>query len=143
MNHPQELSYFRRYRAAAVRFEIIGGALLAAAVLLTLLPGGSLLSLGLLLAAVGAFLLLIGGSSLRPHNLVKAFAQQCAREPGHEIAQGLLDAMQCAGRIRLVQRSIDSVDFAIQVYECLDDADPALIQQLRQAKQEHLARKAF
>ena len=107
MKTDKEASYFSRYRAAAIRFEIIGG------------------------------------SSLRPHNLVKAFAQQCAREPCHEIAQGLLEAIESDRKIRLVQKSIDSVDFAIEVYECLDDADPELIRKLREAKEQHIAKKVF
>lgn len=143
MKFDQEASYFSRYRAAAIRFEIIGGVLLVVAILLNLLLGKALLTLSLLLAAVGAFLLIIGGASLRPHNLVKAFAQQCAREPCHQIAQGLLEAMQSDKKIRLVQKSIDSVDFAIEVYECLDDADPELLRQLREARETHIAKKAF
>lgn len=143
MKTDKDASYFSRYRAAAVRFEIIGGALLLIAIVLNLITGNRLLTISLFLAAAGAFLLIIGGSSLRPHNLVKAFAQQCAREPGHEIAQGLLDAIQCEKKIRLVQKSIDSVDFAIEVYECLDDADPELIRKLREAKEAHIAKKAF
>ena len=143
MKNDKDASYFSRYRAAAIRFEIIGGVLLLVAIVLNLLVGNSLLPVSLLLAAFGAFLLIIGGSSLLPHNLVKAFAQQCAREPGHEIAQGLLDAIESDKKIRLVQKSIDSVDFAIEVYECLDDADPELIRKLREAKETHIAKKAF
>ena len=143
MKNDKDASYFSRYRAAAIRFEIIGGVLLLVAIVLNLLIGNSLLPVSLLLAAFGAFLLIIGGSSLLPHNLVKAVAQQCAREPGHEIAQGLLDAIESDKKIRLVQKSIDSVDFAIEVYECLDDADPELIRKLREAKETHIAKKAF
>ena len=96
-----------------------------------------------LLAAVGAFLLIIGGSSLRPHNMVKAFAQQCTQEPCREAAEGLLTAIQASPKIRLVQKSIDSVSFAIELYECLDDADAELVQQLRDAVEAHIAKKAF
>lgn len=136
-------SYFSRYRAAALRFEVIGGVLLLAAIVLNLVSGQTTLPVSLLLAATGAFLLIIGGSSLRPHNLVKAFAQQCAQEPCHEVAQGLLEAMQSDKKIRLVQKSIDSVTFAIEVYECLDDADPELIRQLRETMDTHIAKKSF
>lgn len=143
MKTDKDASYFSRYRAAAIRFEIIGGALLLIAIVLNLIAGKTLLTVSLLLAAIGAFLLIIGGSSLRPHNLVKAFAQQCAREPCNEIAQGLLEAIECDRKIRLVQKSIDSVDFAIEVYECLDGADPELIRKLREAKEQHIVKKAF
>lgn len=143
MKNDKEASYFSRYRTAAIRFEVIGGILLLIAIVLNLIAGAALLTISLLLVAVGAFLLIIGGSSLRPHNLVKAFAQQCAREPCHEIAQGLLEAIESSPKIRLVQKSIDSVDFAIEVYECLDDADPELIRKLREAKAQHIAKKIF
>lgn len=143
MNSLKTGSYYSRYRAAALRFEIVGGVLLLIAIVLNLLTGQSTLPVSLLLAAGGAFLLIIGGASLRPHNLVKAFAQQCAQEPCREIAQGLLEAMQSENKIRLVQKSIDSVNFAIEVYECLDDADPELIRQLRETMDKHIAKKSF
>lgn len=143
MKPNQDASYYNRYRSAARRFELIGGALLLIAIILNLATGNRLFTVALLVAAAGAFLLVIGGSSLRPHNLVKAFAQQCAREPGHEIAQGLLDAMESDKKIRLVQRSINEVELAIGIYEQLEDADPELIRQLRDAMDTHIAKKAF
>lgn len=136
-------TYYSRYRAAAVRFEVVGCILLLIAVLLHAIVGGSILTISLLLAAVGAFLLILGGSSLRPHNMVKAFAQQCAQEPCREAAEGLLTAIQSSPKISLVQKSIESVSFAVEVYECLDDADPGLVQQLRDAMEAHIAKKAF
>ena len=88
MSSLKEGTYYSRYRAAATRFEIIGCILLLIAVLLHVVLGNSILTVSLLLAAVGAFLLIIGGSSLRPHNMVKAFAQQCTQEPCREAAAG-------------------------------------------------------
>ena len=143
MSSLKEGTYYSRYRAAATRFEIIGCILLLIAVLLHVVLGNSILTVSLLLAAVGAFLLIIGGSSLRPHNMVKAFAQQCTQEPCREAAEGLLTAIQASPKIRLVQKSIDSVSFAIELYECLDDADAELVQQLRDAVEAHIAKKPF
>ena len=143
MSSLKEGTYYSRYRAAATRFEIIGCILLLIAVLLHVVLGNSILTVSLLLAAVGAFLLIIGGASLRPHTMVKAFAQQCTQEPCREAAEGLLTAIQASPKIRLVQKSIDSVSFAIELYECLDDADAELVQQLRDAVEAHIAKKAF
>lgn len=143
MKTDKDASYYERYRGAARRFELIGGALLVIAIVLNLATGNRLFTVTLLVAAVGAFLLIIGGSSLRPHNLVKAFAQQCAREPGHEIAQGLLDAIESDKKIRLVQKSINEVEMAIGIYEQLEDSDPELIRKLHEATQSHIAKKAF
>lgn len=143
MNTEKNASYYSRYCGAAKRFELVGGAVLLIAIVLNLATHNKLFSFTLLLAALGALLLIIGGSSLRPHNLVKAFAQQCAREPGREIAQGLLDAIQSDKKIRLVQRSINDVETAIGIYAQSEDADPALIRQLHEAKDAHIAKKAF
>ena len=60
-----------------------------------------------------------------------------------EEIQGLLEAIRSSRKIRLVQKSINDVNFAIEVYECLDDADAELIQQLRDAVAEHIVKKAF
>lgn len=143
MKNLKEGTYFSRYRAAATRFEIIGCILALIAVFLHVIFGKGLLTVSLFLVAVGAFLLIIGGSSLRPHNMVKAFAQQCTQDPCLEAAQGLLEAIQSSRKIRLIQKSINDVNFAIEVYECLDDADTALVQQLRDAVDAHIVKKAF
>ncbi len=143
MKSLKEGTYYSRYRAAATRFEIIGCIVALAAVFLHVIFGRGLLTVSLFLVAIGAFLLIIGGSSLRPHNMVKAFAQQCTNDPCLESAQGLLEAIRSSRKIRLVQKSINDVNFAIEVYECLDDADAELIQQLRDAVAEHIVKKAF
>ena len=139
----KEGTYYSRYRAAATRFEVAGCILLLAAVLLHVVLGQGVLTISLLIAAIGAFLLILGGASLRPHNMVKAFAQQCAQAPCDEAAEGLLTAIQSSNKIRLVQNSIDQVTFAIEVYECLDDAKPELIEKLRNAVKQHIAKKVF
>lgn len=143
MSSLKEGSYYSRYRAAALRFEVIGGALVAVGIAVNLAVGPASLAVSLFLAAIGAFLLIIGGASLRPHNLVKAFAQQCTREPCTEAAQGLLEAIRSDKKIRLVGKSIDEVNFAIELYESLDSADAALVQQLREAVEQHIVKKVF
>ena len=143
MSSLKEGTYYSRYRAAATRFEIIGCILLLIAVLLHVVLGSSILTASLLLAAVGAFLLIIGGSSLRPHNLVKAFAQQCTREPCDESAQGLLEALNSSSRIRLVQKSMNEVNAAIETYALQQDADASLVQQLRDAMDKHITKQVF
>lgn len=59
MSSLKEGTYYSRYRAAAIRFEVIGGVLLAAGILLNLLFSASLSTASLLIAAAGAFLLVI------------------------------------------------------------------------------------
>lgn len=143
MSSLKEGSYFSRYRAAAVRFEIIGCIILGVAVLLHATLGNGILAISLLLAAIGAFLLIIGGGSLRPHNMVKAFAQQCTYDPSQQAAEGLLAALGSSNKIRLLQKSIADVQFAIEVYESLDDADPALAVELRRALAANVRQKSF
>ena len=143
MSSLKEGTYYSRYRAAAIRFEVIGGVLLAVGILLNLLFSASLSTASLLIAAAGAFLLVIGGSSLRPHNLVKAFAQQCMREPSREMAQGLLDALHSSKRIRLMGRSIQVVQAAVEVYANTEDADPDIVDQLRRTVADSVVKKMF
>ena len=138
-----EQSYYKRYCAAARRFEIIGGALLAAGILCDVVFGAPAVWLTLLLAGVGACVLAIGGASLRPHNVVKSFARQCMQQPSDEFAQGLLDALQAQPKIRLVSSSIQLVEGAVALYANFDDADPQLSRQLRQALEERVVKKVF
>lgn len=138
-----ESSYYQRYRGAAVRFQVIGGVLLLIGILADRILGTSMLAVSLIFAGPGALLLIVGGSSMRPHNLVKAFAQQCAREPGREIAQGLLDALTQSKKVHLVGNSIRMVENAIGIYEETGDADPELVGQLRAAAGERILKRAF
>ena len=136
-------TYYERYRAAATRFELIGGVLLGAGVLLDYASGQALRSLAILLACIGAILLLIGGSSLRPHNQIKAFAQQCAADPCDDMAKGLLQALEQEKTVPLMQKNLDSVQLAIEIYSGVVDADETLITRLREAAATHLKRKRF
>ena len=143
MDHATEQSYYKRFRAAAIRFEVIGGALLAIGIGANFIFGNSMLAVSLIFAGPGALLLILGGSSLRPHNLVKAFAQQCMREPSREMAQGLLDALHSSKRIRLMGRSIQVVQAAVEVYANTEDADPDIVDQLRRTVADSVVKKMF
>lgn len=143
MASSEKSDYYRRFRAAALRFEIIGGILLAVGIGANFLFHASLLAVSLIFAGPGALLLLLGGSSLQPHNLVKSFAQQCIREPGREMAQGLLDAICANPKTRMMAGSIRLVENAIAVYAATGDADQALVQRLREEAQARLVKKVF
>lgn len=135
-------SYFARYYRTAVRYQTVGIVLLLAGIVIHAFFSG-LQTLGLLLAAPGVLLVLFGGASSQPHNLVKAFAQQCIRNPERDMAQGLLDALTKWRTVRLVSRSIQLVDNAVAVYAGSDNADPALVEQLEEAVRTHIRRKRF
>ncbi len=143
MSNRSNDSYYQRYRGAAVRFQVIGGILLAAGIGANFIFGSSMLAVSLIFAGPGAFLLITGGSSMRPHNLVKAFAQQCIREPSREMAQGLLDALTQQKNVRLLNNSIQLVHNAVYVYEQTDGADPELVRQLREAAEARIVKKTF
>lgn len=136
-------TYYERYRAAATRFELIGGVLLGAGILLDYASGQALRTPAILFACIGAVLLLIGGSSLRPHNQIKAFAQQCTADPCNEMAEGLLQAIEQEKTVPLVQKSLDSVQLAIETYSGVIDVDETLLARLREASAAHLKRKRF
>ncbi|MGI6180612.1 MAG: hypothetical protein ACOYIE_00880 [Agathobaculum sp.] len=143
MSNRSNNSYYQRYRGAAIRFQVIGGILLAAGIGANFLFDSSMLVVSLIFAGPGAFLLITGGSSMRPHNLVKAFAQQCIREPSREMAQGLLDALTQQKSVRLLNNSLQLVHNAVAVYEQTEDADPQLVQQLHEAAEERIVKKVF
>lgn len=143
MSAPIETSYYQRYCSAAKRFEFIGAAILIAGILLNAAIGASVLVVTWICAAVGACLLIIGGSSLRPHNIIKSFAQQCIENPSNAFAQGLLDALEAEKKVQLVSASIAMVEQAVTLYEQFDDSDPVLAQKLRQAFENRVVKKAF
>lgn len=139
----KNLSYYQRYRTAAIRFEVIGAALLLIGIGMNFVLHTSLSAVSLIFAGPGAFLLIIGGSSLRPHNLIKAFAQQCSREPCKESAQGLLEALESVKSVRLLKNSIQTIHLAVEIYSTSENADPKLIQQLQDAMEKRIIQKSF
>lgn len=143
MAAPIEQSYYQRYCGAAKRFEMIGCLLIGGAILLDVLTGASVRWLSLLFAVVGAVPLLIGGSSLRPHNVIKSFAQQCVQQPSDEFAQGLLDALRAGQKVKLVSSSIAMVENAVEVYAQFEDSDPKLIEDLQEALKTRIGKKVF
>lgn len=56
MDHATEQSYYKRFRAAAIRFEVIGGALLAIGIGANFIFGTSMLAVSLIFAGPGALL---------------------------------------------------------------------------------------
>ena len=138
-----EKSYYQRYCSAAKRFEWIGAAILIAGILLNATVGSSVPAVTWICAAIGACLLIIGGSSLRPHNIIKSFARQCIENPSDAFAQGLLDALEAAKKVQLVSSSIVVVEQAVTLYEQFDDSDPVLAQKLRRAFENRVVKKAF
>ncbi len=143
MASSKEKSYYERYRGAAKRFEAIGCLMIAGAILLDVVTGASMRWLSLLFAVLGAVPLLIGGASLRPHNAIKSFAQQCVQQPTDAFAQGLLDALRAEKKVKLVSSSIAMVENAVDVYAQFEESDPKLIEELREALQTQISKKAF
>ena len=134
-------SYFQRYRSTALRFEIIGGALLVAGLLINTMFSGPALIPSLLLVAVGGGMFVLGGSSRKPHNIVKAFARQLLQTPSDEFAQGLLEALELRPKLRLLASSIQVVQAAVELYASSDEADPELAEQLQQALATRVVKK--
>ncbi len=144
MPNPEESSYYERYRGSARRFAVVGVAGLAAGGLSLAASGGGIVqALGLIVVLIGAVTLALGGSSLLPHNAVRAFARQCVQTPGREIAQGLLDALTARKKIRVASSGIFMVDQALARYAQTEDADEALLEKLREARKNNLVEKRF
>lgn len=59
------------------------------------------------------------------------------------MAQGLLDALHSSKRIRLMGRSIQVVQAAVEVYANTEDADPDIVDQLRRTVADSVVKKMF
>ena len=126
-----ETSYEQRYRKTARYFEIIGGVVLAAGVLMN----------QFLILVVGVLIFGYGFGSLQPHNQIKAFAQQCTIDPSREMAQGLLSSLQRVKKVRLTASSIRLLQSAVEAYAQSPDADLQIVQQLRDAVETRVGRR--
>lgn len=129
----QELSYDQRYRKTAQRFALVGGIIILAGVLLN----------QFLVVIAGVLVFGYGYGSLQPVNQVKAFARQCAIEPGHEMAQGLLNSLECTKQLRMTKASIQLVQNAVEAYAQIPDTDLQRVQMLRDAVQTRVVKKLF
>ena len=97
-----------------------------------------------LIAAVpGVICLAFGGSSLQPHNLAKAFAQQCAQTPSKEMAEAFLEVLTMEKKTGLTRSSVGILQNGIETYAAQEDADQELVAALRKAMEEHVAIKVF
>ena len=132
-----------KYLTMSGRFQNAGIGLLAAAVLVHLVSGGTKGALILVLAVPGVICLVFGGSSMQPHNLAKAFAQQLAQMPTREMAEAFLEVLEREKQIGLTKSSVKILQSGIETYAAQEDADPVLAGSLRQAVKEHIKIKAF
>lgn len=140
---PPQNEYLRKYTQMASRFQNIGIAVVLSSIALHYFGGNTMMTISLVIFCVGAIALVFGGSSLRPHNLIKSFAQQCTNDPGDIIAEGLLEAMQRYRKTALTKGSIQIIQVAIETYAQLPETDPQLIAQLREALQKNITKKVF
>lgn len=143
MSTQVDRSYYKQYCGAARRFELVGGFIAAAGILLRLAAGSSVNTVSLLLVLAGLCVFSIGAASLRPNNAVKSFARQYIQQPNDAFAQGLLDALETTPKLALVPSSIDLVTRAVELYCQFDDADPELSNRLQQAVTSRIVTKRF
>lgn len=139
--NPPQNEYLKKYIDMSTRFQNIGIAIVFFAIAVNYFGGASLRTISLLIFAIGAIALVFGGSSLRPHNLIKAFAQQCSNEPNDTIAAGLLEAMERNHVTKLTRNSLHMVYVAIEIYSSLPEADPELSTRLQNASKNCLSKK--
>ena len=132
-----------KYLTMAGRFQNIGIVFMAAAVLLHVLSGGKWSTASLIAAVPGVICLVFGGSSLQPHNLAKAFAQQCAQTPSKEMAEAFLEVLTMEKKTGLTRSSVGILQNGIETYAAQEDADQELVAALRKAMEEHVAIKVF
>lgn len=135
--------YLRKYVAMARKFSLVGLAILALSVGLYFVIPESAGFVVVLLFLLGAVTLVIGASSLRPHNTIKSFAQLCLRQPDALAAGGLLEALERTNSLALRGASINSINMAIERYAAAPDADPEIVERLRTAMRTRVRKTLF
>ena len=124
---------YKNYLKTCRLLELTGGIIMILSALanhfLRLNSGGFVIPAILL----GAIILMLGASSLRPQNQIKAFAVQLFRNPVREMAEGLLAALLVCRPGRLAPRAFDIMHNAIESYCSSPNADPELAGRLSAA----------
>ncbi len=136
------LSYYQRYLKSARKFAIVGAVGTAAGLLVLMTATEPLRTAGLVVFLIGALASALGGSSMLPHNAVRAFARQCAQNPSREAAEGLIEALNSRRKIRLSSRSLVILAQAAAGCQHLEDGE-ALSEKIQQACKDHIVRKSF
>ena len=145
MNGPQNTELpivYKNYLKTCRTFELAGGAILIGSILLNELLHLQARGFVIPAAVIGAVVLALGGSSIQPHNQVKAFAVQLYRSPIREIAEATLAALQAAKTVRLTPRHHAIVTAAVEGYSAAPDSDPELAAQLSAAAEQYV-KKGF
>lgn len=142
MQH-QEESYYVRYCRMGRRFEIIGGIIAGAALLIGWATG--LLGHPVILLPMwgGMLCLLFGVINMRPNNQIKSFAMQLQATCDRDFAQGLLEAMTGNGKTALSGRSRTILAQAIAAYAQSEGADEEMAESLRAAMDKHIRPALF
>ncbi len=129
---------YKNYVKTCRIFELAGGFILIGSILLNELLHLQARGFVIPAALIGGAILAIGGSSLLPHNQVKAFAGQLYQNPIREVAEAMLAALTAAKTVRLTPRHYTIVNNAIQNYGAMPDADPELAAQLSAAAEQYV-----
>ena len=145
MNGPQnkELPYlYKSYLKTCRLLELVGGVILVGTILLHEFLHLETRGFVIPAALIGAVILALGGSSIRPHNQVKAFAVQLYRSPIREVAEAALAALRAAKTVRLTPRHHAIVTAAVEGYSAAPDSAPELAAQLSAAAEQYV-KKGF
>ena len=145
MNEPQNKELpilYKNYLKTCRLLELAGGVILIGAVLLNSFLHLETRGFVIPAALIGAVILALGASSIRPQNQIKAFAVQLYRTPIPEMAEALLAALRAAGTVRLPSRHHAIMTAAIDGYHAAPDSDPELAAQLSAAA-EQCVKKGF
>ena len=134
-------SLYARYCRMGRRFEIIGGATLAAAAAGHALTGGH--GLLTLLMCVGFALLIFGVMNMKPSNIIRAFAAQLSATSDADFARGLIEAMEKNGVTALSKASLSSLNLAINTYAASEGADEEIVNRLCEAYKKHVRKTMF
>ena len=136
MNEPQNKELpilYKNYLKTCHLLELTGGVILIGAVLLNSFLHLEARGFVIPAALIGAVILALGASSIRPQNQVKAFAAQLTRTGDRAFAEGLLDALTKNRSVSVTKRTQNMVGTAILSYGAEPGADPELVKKLDSA----------
>jgi hypothetical protein len=143
MKNVDKESYYYKYMMQSYRFEAIGIVLVVVSIITNeLLKRANFLPI-IILAIIGCVLLVFGGSSSRPANVIRSFAQLLSHAPDSKTAEEFIYALENLKMVSLSLASRNLVNTAVISYSKCSDCNPDVLERLNTAVSTHTKKQVF
>ena len=143
LNNVNKESYYYKYMMQSYRFEAIGIVLVVVSIITNeLFKHANSLPI-IILAVIGCVLLVFGGSSSRPANVVRSFAQLLSHAPDSKTAEEFIYALENLKMVSLSLASRNLVNTAVISYSKCSDCTPDVLERLNTAIRMHTKKQVF